>query len=404
MCLYMIVFLLIVNIMFFRAIKIKHICYQNKYSVQEKRTSKPLPFWFYVVGLIIVLTMIVSNIALTGISGFGGNIANTMAKSYSFVQGGGVYQEGVDIPMWIYMHFALFIYLSIVDGIIYYKKLSFLRKMIWIVMLVALVLYFALFKGTQKTLGDIFVLCMSALLVKSALLSVKRKKSKRIIIVLVGTAVIFACVLASIMGARISYLNSLGYNAFRLHDKFWDVNVDSTFLQLFPKATRIGFACLVFYLCNGLCGLSYCLALPITWSYGIGSITDLADIIERRFGFSVIEKTYMYKAYKEYGWHYNEQWHTIFPSIASDWSFVGALIILGIIAYIYGICWQEIIHGENKESIFLFSMINIIWIYLPANNQIFSTRTTAIIFVICIIMWIRRNKNVKKKWFFYEKG
>lgn len=405
MILYFLLFILVANLMFFKAVRNAHLSNKKADSIQRGRASEPLPIWFQILGLIIPLVMILTSIAITGFSGLTGSLANTMAQSYTFIQSGGTYQQGTDIPMWIYMHFAVFVYLSIVDGIVYWKKINIVRKLMWGATVFSLFGNFVLFKGTQKTLGDIFVLAISAILIKNVLPFFEKapRRSSKSIIVLALLSIIFACILASIMGERINYLNAMGFDAFRLNDVFWNVDLDSVLLCFFPKSMKTGFACLVFYLCNGLCGLSYCLGSPITWSYGLGSFPDLANILERRFGLAITESTYMYKAYEKFGWHYSEQWHTVFPSLASDWTFIGALIILGIVAYIYGVCWEEILIGENKESLYLFSMINIIWIYLPANNQIFSTRTTGLIFVVCIFMWIRRNRNVSKKWFFYKK-
>lgn len=407
MILYMLIVLSAINIGYFRAVRNSNIVNGSFLydSEIEHRTDVPLPFWFQIVGFIITFVMFIVGFITTGFSGISGNLANTMAEAYTFTQSGGKYVQGIDVPMWIYMHFAIFVYLSIVDGIIYFKKINLPRKVIWILTLLFIVGYFVLFRGQQKTLGDIFVLIVSAILIRFALPGGYRqiKHNNKVIFLIIVVVIAFSYVLATAFGARIKYLNGIGYPAFPLNAKFYNVNLNSGLLQFMPESTRLGFADLDFYLCNGLCGLSYCLACPPTWSYGVGSISDLADILERRAGLNISQNTYMYKAYELYGYPHSEYWHTLFPSVASDWTFIGALIVVGIYAYMYGMCWEEILLGKNKESIFLFSMLNIVWIYLPANNQIFSTRTTAIIFVVCIILWCRRNNNTSRKWLFYEK-
>lgn len=399
--LYIVCFLLIINIAYFRAIWVTHNkCWYKTEGVLDNTTFELTPYGFgiYVLGLLIPLIMFVTSVIQTGFSGDIGSLANIMAQAYTFVQGGGTYQQGIDIPLWIYMHFAVFVYFTIVDGLIFFRDLSLSRKIMWGLTVVLLLAYFMIFKGTQKTLGDVFVLCASALLINVCRSNTNTKKrSKWNSIFLIGLLIAAIFAFATIMGERISYLNSVGYDAFKISTPHWDVNLDSILLSFVPKSTRLGFACLVFYLCNGFCGLSYCLVCPLTWTYGLASISDLSDILARRVGINVYNSTYMYEAYEEYGWHHSEQWHTLFPSLASDWTFLGALFIMGIVAYIYAICWVEILKNKSKVSVLLFSMMNIIWIYLPANNQIFSTRTTSLIFFICIIMWIRRNRNEHKK-------
>lgn len=404
MLLYMFIFLVAINVTYFCAL---HNC-KSKIKASESEiemSNRPLPFWFRVVGYGLPVLMIITSITITGFSGLSSGLAQTMAQTYTFVQSGGRYQEGIDIPMWLYMHLGVFVYLSIVDGIVHFKQLRFGGKLIFIGTIISLLSYFIFFKGTQKTLGDVFVLTVSGLLIAMYLKNTRRKKINKWFIVLIVTAVfVFAIILATIMGERISYLGGIGYDAFKLHTSFYEVNTDSPLLWIFPESTKIGFCSLIFYLCNGLYGLSVSLGTPFTWSYGIGSMMDLTNIIESRTGIDFITKsTYMYKAYELHGWHYSEKWHTIFPWLASDYTFIGAIAILCIATYIYAICWQEIIQGKNKESIYLFSILNIMWIYLPANNQIFSSRTTALIFIICFYMWKRRKRDVKKRWFFYGK-
>lgn len=393
MAMYLLVFLVIINAVFFRVIWKKRKIYTV--SLENKESMKPLPLWFYIIGMLIPLVMVVTSVLITGFSGLNGTLTNTMAQAYTFVQSGGRYQEGIDVPMWIYMHFAIFVYITIIDGLIFFKESGLLRKALWGASVVLLLSYFILFRGAQKTLGDIFILFASGVLVKTC--SLKKKRNRKGMMLLIIMAVFFAIVLSTIMGQRISYLNSIGYDAFKLHTSFWDVDTSYPILSLLPQDTMLGFSCLVFYLCNGLCGLSYCLASPITWAYGLGTFPDLADIFSRRLGIDIYSNTYMYEAYETFGWHHSEYWHTLFPYLASDWTFVGALVVMGVVTYLYAICWMEILEKKNKESIYLFCIMNIIWIYLPCNNQIFATRTTELVFVITLIMWVRRKKHVNKK-------
>ena len=396
MGLYIILFLIIINCVYFRVVhKHNNRSHDNPFgkNIQKTVPSESLPLWFYICGALIPLIMVVSSVLLTGFSGLKGSLTSTMAQTYTFIQSGGRYQEGIDIPMWIYMHFAVFVYLTIVDGLLFLKENSFIKKLLWAASLILLIGYFVLFRGAQKTLGDVFILCASAIFVRMYCTNRERRKLRKgKILLLLLMVVAFAIILASIMGARISYLGKYGYEAFKIHTSFWDVDLNYPLLSLLPQSTMLGFACLIFYLCNGFCGLSYCLASPLTWTYGLGTFPDLADVLGRRLGIDIFERTYMYKAYETYGWHHSEYWHTLFPYIASDVTFIGALIVMGFVTYIYATCWLDILETKNTKSIYLFAIMNIIWIYLPCNNQIFSTRTTGLVVLICFIMWIRRNK------------
>ena len=398
---YTLLFLVIINLAYFRAIwkinrKEKIYSQFTEDNTGNAFVLNPLPLWFYFLGMLIPLIMFLSAMKLTGGIGLNTKLFNIMAQSYTFIQSGGRYQEGLDVAMWIYMHFAVFVYLTIIDGLLFFKKNNAIKKLLWALSIMLLIAYFVLFRGAQKTLGDVFILCTSAMLIKSSCIKSKQQKknNKKGLVLLIIMAIMFATILATIMGSRISYLNDIGYDGFKLHTKFWDVDLNNFLLALLPEKSKIGFACLIFYLCNGLCGLSYCLACPIiTWTYGLGTFPDLGDILRRRLGIDVYQDTYMYEAYEIYGWHHSELWHSLFPYLASDWTFIGTLLIMAGVAYIYATCWIEVLRQKNKASIYMFSLLNIIWIYLPCNNQIFATRTTSLVFIVCFVMWIRRKKN-----------
>ena len=397
MVLYLLLFLVIINVSYFRAIWIFNNDEMRSFNQITAETGlNPLPIWFYFLGVIIPFIMVISAVIITGFSGFDGSLFNAMAKAYTFTQSGGKFQEGIDMPMWIYMHFAVFVYLTIFDGALFGRKNNKTRKILWILSLLLVLTYFILFRGAQKTLGDIFVLCSSAVVIKVAW-SGNNKISKKRLLFLCFFTISFGIVLSSVMGARQSLLNEIGYQGAGLSNQFWEYDLTNPLVSILPYENALGVATMTFYLCNGLCGLSYCLPCPFTWTYGLTTFPDLSDILGRRLGIDAYENTYMYEAYQIYGWHHSEQWHSLFPYLASDWTFIGALVIMAGVAYVYAICWMEILRKNNKESIYMFSLLNIIWVYLPCNNQIFATRTTALVFVICIFMWIRRKKHASKR-------
>ena len=95
MALYMLIFLLIINIVFFRVIWRKGNTRREVIEpteAEKKKSSEPLPFWFYLVGMLIPLGMFVTAVLQTGFSGLTDSLTNTMAKSYTFLQSGGRYQ------------------------------------------------------------------------------------------------------------------------------------------------------------------------------------------------------------------------------------------------------------------------------------------------------------------------
>jgi Ca2+/Na+ antiporter len=60
---------------------------------------------------------------------------------------------------------------------------------------------------------------------------------------------------------------------------------------------------------------------------------------------------------------------------------------MGLVALIYGKCWIQSIEYNNPISFILFSTINIMYLYLTANNQLFVQRGSSIATIILLIIW-----------------
>ena len=156
-----------------------------------------------------------------------------------------------------------------------------------------------------------------------------------------------------------------------------------------PK--EIGYAiCLgISYLTQGYYGLALCLQLPFDPCYGLGSSFAIRHIVDD-MGFSIDILTYPERIERVYGVPAFAKWHTIFPWLASDFTFAGALLIMGMIAMVWGRTLKDGLVTGNVFSITLFYWLTIIMLFVPANNQVFQTTTTMGAFIISFFMWIAR--------------
>ena len=91
-------------------------------------------------------------------------------------------------------------------------------------------------------------------------------------------------------------------------------------------------------------------------------------------------------------------WHTIFPWLASDLTFVGTLVLFFFISYFYGKSWKEVLIYNNPISILLFSLLSILFVFVPANNQILHGFDYLLITFFVVILWGYRHidYNVKE--------
>jgi hypothetical protein len=91
------------------------------------------------------------------------------------------------------------------------------------------------------------------------------------------------------------------------------------------------------------------------------------------------------------GWPALSRWHTIFPWLASDFTFTGALFIIFLLAFFYGRCWKDIVTNKNPISMIMFAWLTEGLIFVPANNQLVHGIDTVITSVFLITFWLLRN-------------
>lgn len=94
------------------------------------------------------------------------------------------------------------------------------------------------------------------------------------------------------------------------------------------------------------------------------------------------------------GWGMLALWHSIYPWLASDFGFVGALLIMGVFAYLFGLSWGRSIATLGADWLLLAFMMVILFFYIPGNNQIFQTAETCVaFFMVCFnLLWKRRQR------------
>jgi hypothetical protein len=61
-------------------------------------------------------------------------------------------------------------------------------------------------------------------------------------------------------------------------------------------------------------------------------------------------------------------WHTIYPWIASDLTFPGAILFMGVMAFLLAEAWKDTRKGENPFALGFFTQIILMFFYIPANN------------------------------------
>jgi hypothetical protein len=147
-----------------------------------------------------------------------------------------------------------------------------------------------------------------------------------------------------------------------------------------PDLAR-GLQVTLFYPTHGYLGLAYNLQSPFEWTGGLGSSPAFGSYWEQYVGGeSEVQNRYTARTERISGWPDGMYWSTIYPWLASDLTYPGALLFIGIMGWFLAKFWQESVVRRSTLSMALFCQLALAIAFIPANNQIGQGRMSLIAF------------------------
>ncbi|WP_422668380.1 hypothetical protein [Candidatus Methylopumilus planktonicus] len=163
----------------------------------------------------------------------------------------------------------------------------------------------------------------------------------------------------------------------------------STLLSSLPVSLQVGYLSLVRYLCQGYYALSLCFSLEHTWTFGFGNSMVLARNADIFFDTNFFQiNSFPGMLESTYGYSREGLWHSVYPWLASDFGFFGALIVIGFFSFLLALTWCRVIAFKRPFEVTLLYLLIVFFYYIPANNQIFQSLETLICFNICFIVFL----------------
>jgi hypothetical protein len=155
------------------------------------------------------------------------------------------------------------------------------------------------------------------------------------------------------------------------------------------EAERVIYESLTRYVGQGYYALSLSFDLEQTSTLGFGHSMFLARNADSLFGTDYFTTGSLPGVLEEKtGWQMQGLWHSIYPWLASDFGFAGALVAMGFFAYLLGRSWgSALLHGGHWPVIMCYLML-VLFFYVPANNQIFQTAESCVGFFIVLAGWL----------------
>lgn len=140
------------------------------------------------------------------------------------------------------------------------------------------------------------------------------------------------------------------------------------------------------YLTQGYYGMSLALDEEFTTTYGIGSSQFLRSNFYSLFGIDVTERTYQHKVSDQ--WHETGKWHSFYSYVANDVSFYGVIVVMFLLGLFYGCICKDVIVNNSLVGKLILPLFIIMFMYLPANNQIFTAMATCTAFLELAFLWV----------------
>lgn len=286
-------------------------------------------------------------------------------------------------------------FISLCLGFYYFKVLKRKEKIKLILLIVLIFLNDTIAKGNQKSIGDIVIFGLLAFVVNVDFNKYKKK--------IYYVSLITGFSLLLFMGySQYSRYTSRDLDIKDINQNVYDYlsfDLEHPMFKVFGE--KIGFGVSFFvtsYLSDGYYGLSKCLDLDFEWTYGFGNSLALQATYDKITGETLYNHTYLGRMEKVYNIQGKAQWHTIFPWLASDITFVGALLLFFPIGYIYAKSWKEVLTYRNPVSYLMLCLLTIMLVFVPANNQILSGIDYFVITNVIFVFWLFNHKKYNFKY------
>ena len=370
---------------------------QKSWTLDENAPVFPLKKWMTVLFWISLITIVPKFYIFTRISVT--NISEIIRKISTFTSSAqDLYTEHHNITrvsgIWQYINYLVvlsspFTWIYYVLSMLFWKKLSFWKK-IGTIFIWGLTILQYIVTGTNVGIVEfigLFATCQIISGLSTSRTDKKRKilkftlngeplrfRSKKILFT-IGAIIIAILIFSTVMNSRIgnSYTKSLGFGS------FLGTYSESGINKLLPENIKPIYAYITRYFAGGYRGLALSFDVPFKCSFGLGYSSFLLNNAGT-FSSELWDRTYNMQIFYYTGYPYDASWHTAFLWIANDVSLFGVPIVLLVLMYFFGKAWGRYLDTGNLGSFLLFMIYVKMMFFISANNQVFRSFDTLVVF------------------------
>lgn len=153
------------------------------------------------------------------------------------------------------------------------------------------------------------------------------------------------------------------------------------------------FVWLCYYICQGYYGFSLILNLDFMWTYGFGNSEFLQRQLLTISGRDISSLTFQSRI--DHLWDKSVQWHSFYGQFANDVGFIGLAFLLFLIGFFFARVWKSVLYEKNFYALALIPILTIMFIFFPANNQVFGYIDTLSYFIFVTILWVFSSRKIR---------
>lgn len=169
----------------------------------------------------------------------------------------------------------------------------------------------------------------------------------------------------------------------------FEVGDNSTFLDFLYYSL----VWLSYYVVQGYYGFSLIINLDWNWTFGFGN----SEFLQRQFslisGYDISNLTYQHRI-SDY-WDKSAQWHSFYGQFANDFGIFGLIFLMVALGYHFAMICQSATIQKSFYAAALIPIFAIMFIFFPANNQVFAFIDMLSYFIFINVFWFFEGKKIK---------
>lgn len=298
-----------------------------------------------------------------------------------------------------------FVFLVIPLGVLHWRKIGIAGRLL-VGMTVASWLLFSFFRGTNREILYLAVDFLSAglLLMGRTAVSGKLRRvlvARRWSLTIGSIAVVMLSILAvNLFVDRLAgrYIEQQWGSIEACPDPRICADPSKVWLSYLSPKARFAVTMIDSYAAQGYFGLSLAIGKDFRSTLGTGHSPLVARVYSKITGdTSLYQNSFTSRISAEPDkWDDSIHWSTLMTWLANDVGFAGALVIVGMFAFIWGLAWKDAVFAGNDKGAIVFCLMMQLFVWLPSNNQLMQSPDSYFALIVWTGFWLFGRSGIAK--------